>query len=164
MQIPLWLNTNSFSCCSGVAVWREHGSPAMCQSGPHRAHQEALQQRHRLLCQTQRPTSRWGVDGWIQIPCLHGLEYSHECKTGLFFAFNHSVLLNKWDLSAPHHISLTLICSPVETRVNKNSDFISLDLHTSRRSQNQSKQTSEVDKWKRAASCLMMIFIRVSFV
>lgn len=106
-----------------MAVWREYGSPAMCQSSPHRAHQETLQQWHRLLRKTQCPESRWGVDGWIQIPCLHGLEHPHERK---FF----SVLdcsLNPWAplaFSLPYSLAYSDMQSwSRETLVNRNSKF-----------------------------------------
>lgn len=128
VQSPVWINSNSTSCCPGVAVWREHGGPAMCQSGPHRAHQEALQQRHRLLRQTQRTESRWSVDGRIQIPRLHGLEHSHERKT-FFPLFNHSLPVNNWEPSPSlicpsSRIGFSLLTRSLgETQVNKNSKF-----------------------------------------
>lgn len=71
--------------CPGVAVWRQHGGPPLRQGGAHRAHQEALQQRHRLLRQAKCPARRRGLDGRVQIPRLHGLEHPHECRSVVLF-------------------------------------------------------------------------------
>lgn len=101
----------------GVAVWRQYGSPAMCQGGPHRAHQEALQQWHRLLRQAKRAEGRWGVDGWIQIPRLHGLEHPHERKLSLPW-------ISPWASSllfSLAHSDMQPGCW--ETLVNRNSKF-----------------------------------------
>lgn len=71
--------------CPGVAVWRQHGGPPLRQGGAHRAHQEALQQRHRLLRQAKCPARRRGLDGRVQIPRLHGLEHPHERRSVVLF-------------------------------------------------------------------------------
>lgn len=71
----------------GVAVRGQHGGAALLPGGAHRAHQEALQQRHRLLCKAQRPARRRGLDGRLQVTRLHGLEHPHGSKYS-----SHSVL------------------------------------------------------------------------
>lgn len=71
----------------GVAVRGQHGGAALLACGTHRAHQEALQQRHRLLCKAQRPARRRGLDGRLQVTRLHGLEHPHGSKYS-----SHSVL------------------------------------------------------------------------
>ena len=65
---------------TGVAVRRQHGGSALLPRGPHRAYQEALQQRHRLLREAQCPAGGRGVDGQLQVPRVHGLEHPHERK------------------------------------------------------------------------------------
>lgn len=61
-------------CVAGVAVWWQHGGPALLQGGSHRAQEEALQQQHWFLHQAQCTASGRGVDGWLQMARLHRVE------------------------------------------------------------------------------------------
>lgn len=61
-------------------MWRKHGGVTLFSCGTHRTHKETLQQRHRLLCKAQRPAGCWGLDGWLQVACLHGVEHPHGSK------------------------------------------------------------------------------------
>lgn len=126
--------------CPGVAVWRQHGGPPLRQGGAHRAHQEALQQRHRLLRQAKCPARRRGLDGRVQIPRLHGLEHPHERRSVVLFLllpplpwppspdpFSHPRSLDRLFMQtrSPAESPET----PVDRKI-RNSDFIPLDLHT----------------------------------
>lgn len=162
--------------CPGVAVWRQHGGPPLRQGGAHRAHQEALQQRHRLLRQAKCAARRRGLDGRVQIPRLHGLEHPHERRSIvlLHLPLPPGSSLPRIPLSLARLFMQTRSSAespetPVDRKI-RNSDFIPLDLHTrsggaegSRRITS-SRQIKEVRRERRArgASCLISLFSHTS--
>ena len=64
----------------GLAVRWKHGGVTLFSRGTYWTHKETLQQRHWLLCKAQCPAGRWGLDGWLQVTCLHGVEHPHGSK------------------------------------------------------------------------------------
>lgn len=61
---------------AGVAVWRERGGAALLQDCPHWASTQALHGGPDRPCAQERAARGRGLDGWVQEPCLHGLEHS----------------------------------------------------------------------------------------
>ena len=66
---------------AGVAVWGQHGGPALLTGGPHRAEEEAIQQQHRLLHQEERSTGCRSLDGRLQVSRVHSVESAARGRT-----------------------------------------------------------------------------------